>query len=143
MKGETKKFFKKKYIMKFILYLFLGFFFLGTSLTSYAATPPAIEFNCTESGVLGCNESTDANYKEHYFFRTLVPAVLTWVMTLAASLGVAMGVAAGVMYLFAGGNEELVGRATKTITYAGIGIVVAMFSYFIVEVINRLPFANS
>ena len=56
--------------------------------------------------------------------------------------GVLMAVVSGVMFVLGGGNDDLRERAKKTLTFAIAGIVLAMFSYFIVEIVNRLPFSS-
>ena len=90
----------------------------------------------------GCGESS-STVQKNTFFKDILPSVLDWVMGIGAAGGVLMGTLAGTMYLFAGANEDLRGRAHKTLLYAILGIFLSAFAFFIVEIINRLPFPNS
>lgn len=94
------------------------------------------------SFIPGCGDiQIDDDYKENGLFE-VVRNVLSYTMRLSASAAILMGVISGVMFLFAGGNEELKTKATKTIIYAGVGLLLSMFAFFIVELINRFNFSG-
>lgn len=85
----------------------------------------------------------DDQPQENQIFTDIIPNLLTWVYSLAAALGVLMGVISGVMFLVGGGNEETRIRAIKTLVYAIAGLLLALFAFFIVAVINMLPFPGT
>lgn len=80
---------------------------------------------------------------ENQIFTVIIPNALTWLYSLAAAAAVLLGVIAGVMFVFGGGNEETRSKAIKTITYAIVGLLVALFAFFIVQLINLLPFPGA
>lgn len=128
---------KKIFFLLALLPFFLPFHFVS-------AEEKIPDIGCSRGFLVGCNEAGgEEDYSEHYLAKTLIPSILSWVMTLSASAGVLMGVVAGIMFLFAGGNEELRGRAIKTLLYAGLGLILAMFAYLIVEILSRLNFTTS
>jgi hypothetical protein len=51
---------------------------------------------------------------------------------------VIMIIIGGFRMIFAQGNEEAFGKAKKTITYAVIGLVVAVMSFSIVQIISNI-----
>ena len=125
-------------------------FFLFQSTQTYAdnfpkKNSPMPHIVCPE-GTIGCvtrRFTVSKPYQESQLTAHVVPRVLNWMVITTAALAVLMGVVAGVMFLFAGADEELLGKAKSTITYAIVGLLLAMFAYFIVELINRLPFPGA
>jgi len=47
-------------------------------------------------------------------------------------------VISGTMMLTAYGNEDMIGKAKKTATYAILGFVLALFSFAIISIINSI-----
>jgi hypothetical protein len=62
-----------------------------------------------------------------------VVVMLNWAIGLAALAAVAMLVAAGFMYITANGDEAKVEKATKTLTFAIIGLVVCFIAVMLVR----------
>ena len=62
-----------------------------------------------------------------------VVTMLNWAIGLAALAAVAMLVAAGFMYITANGDEGKVEKATKTLTFAIIGLVVCFIAVMLVR----------
>lgn len=54
--------------------------------------------------------------------------IARWMFGILISLSVIMVLVGGYMYLTAGGDSEKVSKATKTITYAAIGVAVAIIA---------------
>jgi hypothetical protein len=106
----------------------------------YAAAPPSVPCPSFLPGCANDWGESKTDYKENHLFTIVVVGFIKWIMALSASAAVLMGVISGVMFVAFGGNEDLRGKAKKTFVYAGVGLLVSMFSYFIVEMINRLPF---
>jgi len=63
----------------------------------------------------------------------LVAAVIRWIMSIVGIASVAAMVYAGILYFTSGGNEDQAGKAKKTMTYAIIGLVIAILSYVIIN----------
>jgi cytochrome bd-type quinol oxidase subunit 2 len=59
--------------------------------------------------------------------------MLNWAIGLAALAAVAMLVAAGFMYITANGDEGKVEKATKSLTFAIVGLVVCFIAVMVVQ----------
>ncbi len=59
--------------------------------------------------------------------------MLNWAIGLAALAAVAMLIAAGYMYITANGDEGKVEKATKSLTFAIVGLVVCFIAVMIVQ----------
>ena len=66
-------------------------------------------------------------------FRVAVVNFLFFILTFLGLIAIAFIIYAGFLFIVAGGDEEQVGKAKKIILYAGLGIIVILFSYAIVE----------
>lgn len=64
---------------------------------------------------------------------TLIVNILDWMIGLAALVCVVMLIAAGYSYMTAGGDEGKVGKATKTLTNAIIGLVICFVAVMLVN----------
>jgi hypothetical protein len=124
---------------------FFGLFALFVLLfpfLAHAGNPP--NFRCP--GFLpGCKTGFHFqwgnDYTESVLLTDIIPNILTWLMWLTAAVAILMGVVSGVMYLYAGVSDELRSRATRTFIYSGVGLLVCMFAYFIVELVNRFQYS--
>ena len=105
-----------------------------------ATTIPKIDVSNTD--VIGKNTSTDSISK-HWIVETGAPFWIKWMILFSAGAAVLMVMIGGVMFMMAGANDEMLSRAKKTVTFAFLGLLLAMFSYFIVKVIDNIEFVNS
>lgn len=64
---------------------------------------------------------------------TLVMRLINWAIGMAAVLSVAILIAAGYMFITAAGDEAKVEKATKTLTYAIVGLVICFISVILVQ----------
>jgi len=64
--------------------------------------------------------------------------VVTWALIFAVILAVFFIMFAGIKFLRSGGQEKLVEDARNTLTYAIIGLVVILLSFFIISVISDI-----
>lgn len=131
--------------------LSIGFVFLtlggsGLLLTTAPAPAQAIpKIECV-SFLPGCKIlrlGWSGDYKENVIFEELLPKGLKWLFRVSAAIAVLMGVVAGVMFVLGGGNDGLRTRATKTVIYAIGGLLLSMFAYFIVSLVERFPFPGA
>ena len=68
-----------------------------------------------------------------------IKGLLNLVIGLSGLVSVVMLIAAGYMFITASGNEEKVTNATKTLTFAIIGLVICLISVLIVQfVLNKI-----
>jgi hypothetical protein len=63
--------------------------------------------------------------------------LINWAIGIAAVLSVVVLVAAGYMYITAAGDEGKVEKATKTLTFAIIGLVICFVSVLLVQFVLR------
>lgn len=59
----------------------------------------------------------------------VLPGIRNWVAGIVGILGVIMILWGAISYMTAGGDEEKVGKAKKTIVYGIIGIAIAILAY--------------
>lgn len=74
-----------------------------------------------------------------YFFEILVPNFLKGFLGIAGATAVVFLIVGGIQFLVSFGNEEKLGTAKKTITWAVVGLLFCILSYAIVSIITRLP----
>ncbi len=68
----------------------------------------------------------------------VVERIAQFLSSLLLSVSVVVIIIAGFMYLSAGGNEKRVEQATKTITYAMVGIIVGILAYSVPRLITNI-----
>lgn len=62
--------------------------------------------------------------------------VVNWIVTVIAVLAILMIVVAGIMYMVSAGDESQATSAKRALTYAVIGLIVALLAYVIVNAIE-------
>lgn len=72
----------------------------------------------------------------------LIANLLNWLLGIIGALAVVVFVIAGILYITAAGNEEQVEKAKTTMTYAIIGLVVALLGLVIVNAVAGLTGAG-
>lgn len=65
--------------------------------------------------------------------QTLVRTVLTWLLGFAIVVAVIVIIVAGYMYITAAGDENKIKKATTTLTWAIIGLIVAFVALLLVR----------
>jgi hypothetical protein len=116
-------------------------FFVDQDPSYYsAATVPKI--GCDPS-VLGCNESATDDVTEHWVVEKGVPNWIEWLILFGAGSAVLVIVIGGGMLIVGGSNDDLKTRGKKTITLAVVGLLVAMFAYGIVKIIENIAFPGT
>lgn len=130
---------KVKYIIVTILVAFI----------SIAAVPPTADAAVTSketkltapvgSDILPGGDVLDAStIQESFVFSKLIPFVITYAIRLAIGLAVIALIVGGYQYLTAYGDDEKHKNAQKTITYAIIGLIIAITAFGIVKIITSL-----
>jgi len=64
--------------------------------------------------------------------------ILNWLLFMLGIVGVIGFVISGIMYLIAAGDETLIGRAKKGMTYSIIGVIVGLAGVVIIQAINAI-----
>ena len=108
-----------------LMAVMLLFFFFWTAL---AGDPVDLE----QPG-LGLDEGSRPEQVPQQGFREAIVNFLEFILTFLGLIAIAFIIYAGFLLVVAGGDEEQVGKAKKIILYAGIGIIVILFSYAIVQ----------
>ena len=68
-----------------------------------------------------------------------IKQILNLVIGISGLVSVAILIAAGYMFITAAGNEDTIAKATKTLTFAIIGLVICLISVLIVQfVLNKV-----
>jgi hypothetical protein len=70
--------------------------------------------------------------------RQAIMNVTNWILGFIAIIATLVIIYGGVQYLTAGGNEDNVGAAKKTISYGIIGVVIAGLAYAMVIVVSTV-----
>jgi hypothetical protein len=85
--------------------------------------------NAAITGGSGLSDST---------FGQLIQRVINWGLYIIGGLGILGFIYAGFLYITAGGEEEKIDGAKKMMTYAIIGIVVALIGLIAMNTIDNL-----
>jgi len=64
--------------------------------------------------------------------------LIGWILAFVGPLAVLFIIIGGILYMTSAGNPERVSRAKKTLTYAIVGLVVVVLSYWIVNFTQSL-----
>ena len=99
-----------------------GVLFLGTLTSTFASNPAS------------WIDSLDGQKKE---LNTWVIEIINWLIGAAALAAVIMLIAAGFMYITANGDEAKIGKATKTLTFAIVGLVVCFIAVMLVNFVLK------
>ena len=76
--------------------------------------------------------------KEYNSLGELIGDFLQIALLIVGMVAVVFIVVGGYRYIMAGGDEEAVGSAKKTITSSVIGLIIVLFSYAIVRIVVNL-----
>jgi len=66
-----------------------------------------------------------------------ITEIINWGIGFAAVVAVIMLIAAGFLYITANGDENKIGKATKTLTFAIIGLVVCFIAVLLVNFVLK------
>lgn len=99
---------------------------LSTSAFAQQATPNPITWIPSISGNLANRSLQD-----------IIVDVINWLIGAAALVCVVMLVIAGYSYMTAGGDEQKVTKATKTLTNAIIGLVISLLALVLVNFVRN------
>ncbi|MFH1012397.1 MAG: hypothetical protein V1760_01485 [Candidatus Peregrinibacteria bacterium] len=78
--------------------------------------------------------------REGFLFKKLLPFLIQYGLGLAVSLAVVALIIGGYQFMTSYGNQESRQAAQKTVTYAIIGLIIAIAAFGIVAVISNFSF---
>lgn len=89
----------------------------------------------------GCDGGDiEYDFRNNVLFTDVVGDVIAFAFGILAGLCIFVIVVAGFMLLMGGYSDEMYQRAIRAIIYAGVGLMVSAFAFFIVDGLSRLPF---
>ncbi len=113
----------------------------GLSLTSLI-TPLAVSAQTKPwSGV--CVSETDPDVATIQGLQCLLANVLSIFLTTLGLVGFVMLIVGSMRWLLSGGSSQNVDKARKTMTYALVGLVVALMSFIILRLIAQFTGVNT
>jgi FtsH-binding integral membrane protein len=111
--------------------------------TSFAARAPIIPEGVPEEERLLIPSTPSAEQSEENFLRNVfLPNLTKNFIIVAGGLAFLFVIVGGIQILTAYGNDEKLGSAKKTITFAIVGLLIAMLSYTIVAIISSIQLDN-
>ncbi len=100
--------------------------------------PPLIPVGAEATEPLLIPKSAGNVPEEQFFGGAFLPEVTKLVIEMAGVVAVLFMIIGGIQILTAYGSDEKIGKAKKTITFAIIGLLIAILSYAIVSIISAI-----
>ncbi len=116
-------------------------FLLHLISTAYAAPPisgDSIISKPAGTGILPGAGVEGSDIQSSVLFAKIIPFLISWAINLAIGLSVIAIIAGGYLYLTAYGETEKHDRAIRTLSYAIIGLVLALTAYGIVGIVTSI-----
>jgi Na+-driven multidrug efflux pump len=73
----------------------------------------------------------------------IVSNLALWLVSLFVFFGVIGFIVSGIMYLVSTGNEEVITKAKKYMTYSIVGVIVGLSGYVIIQAVDLMLHASS
>jgi hypothetical protein len=108
-----------------------------------AASPRGSEAELTKpvgGDILPGGQVFQEDIKGSIIFSKILPFAITWTINLAIALAVVAIIIGGYQFMTSYGDTEKRQKAQKTITYAVIGLILAITAFAIVQVITTIQF---
>ena len=87
----------------------------------------------------GCRGERVTDFRSHQVFTGWLPAAIDLLLIMASAVAVAICVAGGITIATAAQDEEARGRGVRMVAFAGLGLLLAMSAYLIIDVVARVP----
>lgn len=85
------------------------------------------------------NDNTDGNSVVSYITTKFLPAISKRFITIIAVISLIVLTYSGVLFFTALGEEDKVTKARKAAIFAVVGLIIAILSFTIVQILNLLP----
>lgn len=113
----------------------IGFAGAAVAVPAYAAPNNCTGINCVTQGA----ETAETGSSKTNNLQSIIKLIVNIMLFLIGAISVIMIIVGGIKYTTSNGNAEMVKSAKNTITYAIVGLIVAIFAYAIVNfVIEQL-----
>ena len=83
-----------------------------------------------------------SNFGMNFFTGRLVPFAVSFVMFIVMAASVIFSIVGGIMWITSGGNKEGLAKAKNTVTYAILGLVLALGSFIALNIVGRFFGSN-
>lgn len=107
------------------------------ALGSLSLLSPSVVSASTGKSVEWVDEILDSLISAPLTLEEFVVKVLNWLIGASVILCVVMLIISGFLYMTSGGNEDKVGKATKTLVNAIIGLVISFVAVMLVNFILK------
>lgn len=116
-----------------IVLFFLSIFLIGNSGQAASSLPTGLDnaFKTENNMPLQVTAVQGSGYNDKATFGSIIGKILTMVLELMGVIFLILAIYGGYNWMMAGGNEEQVEKAKKTIIRAVIGLVIVMSAYAI------------
>ncbi|PIQ79244.1 hypothetical protein COV81_02755 [Candidatus Peregrinibacteria bacterium CG11_big_fil_rev_8_21_14_0_20_41_10] len=119
---------------------------LSPECEQFTYVPPVKEYTIPvlpqPDGVPGISASdlSDPEVARQYFLKTVLPSITKLLIGLIALASFLVLLYAGAMYFTTLGDEDKATKAKNAALYSIVGLIVALLSFAIVQIISSLPF---
>ena len=113
------------------------FAFLNFANFAIAAYVPKI---ICDDGMLGCDEAATDDVQTHWIMRVGIPAWIETAILFCAGFAVVSIMVGGVIFLISFGKDEMKNKAKSAITAAIAGLLISIFAYAIVKIVENIAF---
>lgn len=117
--------------------------FLALNAISTVAHAEVILTKPVGGGILPGGQIYQSNIRSSFIFSKLIPFAIKYLIGLSAALAVIAIMIGGYQYLTAYGDSEQHKKATKTITWAVLGLILAITAYAIVALVSSIQFTTT
>ncbi len=111
---------------------------ISTAYAAPATSGDSIISKPAGTGILPGAGVEGSDIQSSILFAKIIPFLISWGINLAIGLSVIAIIAGGYLYLTAYGETEKHDRAIRTLSYAMIGLVLALTAYGIVGIVTSI-----
>ena len=128
----------KQVVLYLLIISFLSLFLVGGMNSVLAVVDGDGEPGDNGGGEPGDDWSVPNPLGEGTTFETLVTNIANWIFTLAIPIAVIVIIYSGVLFMMAGGNEEKIAQAKKTLFWAIVGVSIALIGNGLIYLIKDI-----
>ena len=123
---------------------FLALSALGNIAYAIDTTKPEVKLTKPVGGdILPGGQLYQTDIKSSFVFSKLIPFAIKYLIGIAAALAVVAIMIGGYQYLTAFGDTEQHKKATKTIMWAVLGLILCITAYGIVGIVSSIQFGGA
>ena len=135
---------RNKIVATLILTLFFALSSVAFSPSFASAQTGTSNTTSSSSSGSGWNISSVTKYGlPDKTLTSIITNILLWLLGILGVVGVIGFVVSGLMYLLSAGNDDMMGKAKKGLTYSLIGIIVGLAGVVIIQAISAILNAST